>query len=276
MGTSKLILPTTLGLAVKPCGKQYTVGTITVRSCHGSKKTVLWMRRGQMESTPDNCTLNPGKPADKLTAVQLADILGTSSRAIAKMATNGKIPFETINGRGDRRFYVSDLLASDTLPEKYKAALLLWHQQQMRDESPALDNSIENPENLPVLSNGNQTARVEDILQLPVCREQNHPWQSLPEACRDEGLRLYKIVEGARKVKAGTKKGKGRSGTLGRYAKKEGVELKTLYRWIKKADRAVNIAKNAGESDLVTHKSKCWPQITAEHSTAFVLGLWKP
>ena len=101
------------------------------------------------------------KPVDKLTAAQLADSLGVSIRTIDNMTAAGQIHSERINKRGDRRFSVLELLASETMPEEHKNSLLAWYQNHFQ-EKPASNN----PENLPLPSNGNLPARIEGITKV--------------------------------------------------------------------------------------------------------------
>ena len=91
-------------------------------------------------------------------------------------------------------------------------------------------------------ANSSQLVRFSDILHESEGLRITDSWLGLPKSCRDEGLRIYKIVEGARKIKASIKKRQGRTRALLEYCDKEKIKPKTLYRWIKTADKALETA----------------------------------
>ncbi|WP_319405134.1 hypothetical protein [uncultured Desulfosarcina sp.] len=192
------------------------------------------------------------KPVDKLKASQLADILNVTARAVRKMASLGQIPAKIINSRGDRRFSVHELLASDAMPEEHKNSLMAWYQGQLQGKAVSI-----NSENLPASLETFLSARIESITQIPADSEIPDPWLNIPDSCRDEGFRRYQIVEVAREIKSSYKKGRGRTKRIYRYCKDTGVNPKTLYRWIKSADKAHTDARKDSVTDVIT------PQIRA-------------
>lgn len=183
------------------------------------------------------------KPGDNLTTAQFADILGLTARRIRGLSTAGEIPSKIINGRGDRRFSISEVLASETTPKQYKDILYLWVQNQIQGQ-PTLNGA----ETLP--------ARIDAITRQPVSPDNTDPWLNLPESCRDKGYRLYQLVEGARNIRDSVKKGQGRTKALTKYGKKRGVPYTTLQNHIKRADKALAAAIKDNASDIITPQIK--------------------
>ena len=182
------------------------------------------------------------KPGDNLSTAQLANILGVTARRIRSLFTDGQIPAKIINGRGDRRFSILDLLASETMPEKHKDTLYLWYQNQIQGESP-----LTCTKNLP--------ARIEAITKQPAASELTDPWLNLPESCRDKGFKIYQQVEDAREIKKSAAKGQVTKELI-EYCNREEIKLNTLYNYLRTADKARAAAKKENAADIVTPQIK--------------------
>ena len=172
------------------------------------------------------------------------------------MASTGQIPAKIINDRGDRLFCVHELLSSETMPQEHKNTLLTWYQSQFQDK-----HTVNNPDLHPLFS-VNLPDRIKGIVQTSSEFEITDPWQDIPESCRDEGFRRYKIIEKAREIKSSFKKGRGRTKILSKYSENFGITPKTLYRWIKSADNALASAIKDNSPDLISPQIK---SLTPKH-----------
>ena len=94
-------------------------------------------------------------------------------------------------------------------------------------------------------------------------------WKAKPESCREAGQARMSLVNAARKIKAG--KGRGQTAALKALARSKNVSLSTLYKYMKDADQARDLAIKAGQDALMAQVAALTPDFgtKAKKSKAF-------
>jgi putative transposase len=160
---------------------------------------------------------------ETVTITEIAKVKAITRQAADKRAKKEKWAFE-LRPRNAKLYYI------DSLPEDVRMEIIPSMTDDIISEITAL--STEQPFEC----------------RLPVRQAQSDPllseWYKRSESCRDAAVKILGIVNKARSIKAKAKKGKTKA--LQRFAESQGMNWKTLYRYLKKAEDVITIAQAEG------------------------------
>ena len=185
-----------------------------------------------------------------LTAKEIAEMLNVSKQAIMRRAAKENWPYIEERGVGGKtRRYLVNGFPPDVQSEYLEAHPSIYKEGGNGDGScpsmPAPD-----PQPLPpVPYNKEGAVTLRDIIP-SVAAVSADPWQLLPESCRDKGYDILLIVNKVREVLAKASH-KQKTPALQAYAEGIGCNYRSLYRYLKKADKALAAAQASGQDTIM-------------------------
>lgn len=201
---------------------------------------------------------------------EISDITGKTRRTLSRIVKEKRIPHRRVNGNGGDRIVV-DL--RDCPPDIQNVLLERQRSDRLRilgdagpvATAPATAPAHNNKEGDPDAAPGDESSpapvpalrppsfspvpapTLTGLMGLPdpACGD---PWNALPETCRSKGYDILLLVNRLREVRA--RAGRGKDAALNAFAASVGHHPHSLLRYLQRADRAVEEARNEGSDTI--------------------------
>ena len=188
-----------------------------------------------------------------LTKMEIADLTGKTKRTIERMAKKEAWPATEETGNGPGGKVTKHPLAGlpPAIQNRYLEKYPLYNKEGAEAQRHKGTELKEEVELLPVPIKRNSVVSLRDILPAPTdTQTPTDAWQNLPEASRNKSYDILLIVNRVRELLARTPHNE-KTPALKAYAASINYDHRSLYRYCKRANKALVAAQKTGDDTIM-------------------------